>query len=339
MCEQNFLDLARIDVRAAGNVHIRFAASDVQQATLVHATKVAGVEPAAAQGLGGGFGVTVIPLKNCGAAGTDLADFSARALDALFVENGDFHAGAHVTAGADVGVGVIVIRRMHVRGQNGDVAGDLAKPEILHQHLAELLQREFLVGAVHRGTRVDDVAQRAVIVLIDRRVLDEHLDDRGHGKQVGDAMLLDQLPEGFRIEFFAWQQDRCRAARHVDQRVDAGAMRQRGNHDRAVGLARARNQVGQMIVDDKVHLVMRQNSGLGFAGGARGIEEPEGIARLDGFRLRGCAAVLFDQGFVTAFALAWRTDGNDVTQIAGFSADGVGMLRENILDHHGNRVA
>lgn len=71
----------------------------------------------------------------------------------------------------------------------------LAEAEILHQHLAELLQRGFLVLAIHRCARIDDVAQAGMIVLIDGRMLGEHLQDRRHGEDVGDAVLFDQ-PEG-----------------------------------------------------------------------------------------------------------------------------------------------
>ena len=46
MGQQHLLDLARIHVRAAGDVHVRRAAGDVDEAPCVHVAKVAGVEPA-----------------------------------------------------------------------------------------------------------------------------------------------------------------------------------------------------------------------------------------------------------------------------------------------------
>ena len=228
---------------------------------------------------------------------------------------------------------------MHVRGQEGDVAGHFAKTEVLNKHFSELLQRKLLVGAVHRGTRVNDVAQRTVVILIDCRMLDEHLDDGGHGEQVCHAMLLDQLPEGLGVKLLAWQQDRCRAACHVEQRMDSCAVRQRGNDNRSVGFVGARNQVRQMVVDDKRHLVVRQDSGLGLARGARGVKEPERVTGLDGFRAGWRACVPRNQVLIAVLAVTRRTDCDDVTQIAGFRANGVGMLAEEILDDHCDRVA
>ena len=158
MGEENFLNLARINVRAARDIHIRLAPGDVEQAALVHAAEVTGVEPATAQGFGGRFRIAVIALEHCRPARADFADFTARELPALIIQDRDFRPGAYEAAGTDVRVGVIVVRRMHVRRQDGDVAGDFAKPEILNQHFAELLQRELLIGAVHRCACVDDVA-------------------------------------------------------------------------------------------------------------------------------------------------------------------------------------
>ena len=170
-------------------------------------------------------------------------------------------------------------------------------------------------------------------------MLDQHLDDGGHGKQVRDAMLLDQLPEQFWIELFARQQDGRRPAGDVKQRVNSRAVRERCDDDRPVCFVGARDQVGQVIVDDKIHLVMRQNPGLGLSGRARGVEEPERVAGLDGFRLCGRTGMTGDQILVTVLALARRPDRDHVAQIAGFSANRVGVLGEQVFDHHGYGVA
>ena len=50
-------------------------------------------------------------------------------------------------------IGIVQRRRQH-----RDIAGDLAEAEILHQHLAELVQRGLLVLAVHRRARIDHIA-------------------------------------------------------------------------------------------------------------------------------------------------------------------------------------
>ena len=67
---------------------------------------------------------------------------------------------------------------------------------------------------------------------------------------------------------------RRRAARHLRQRVHAGAVRQRRDHQRHVVLGGAGHQVAQMVADDVLHLPMRQHARLRPAGGAGGVEEP-----------------------------------------------------------------
>jgi hypothetical protein len=42
--------------------------------------------------------------------------------------------------------------------QHCDVAGDLAEPEILHQHFSEIIQRVLLVFPVHGSAGIDHIA-------------------------------------------------------------------------------------------------------------------------------------------------------------------------------------
>ena len=170
---------------------------------------------------------------------------------------------------------------MQIGRHHRDVAGDLAEPEILHQHRAELVQRRLLVLAIHRRAGIDHEAQRGVIVFVDRGMLDHHLQNGRHGKDVADAVRLDQ-PERFGdIEFLRRQQDGRHAARRLHELVHAGAMRQRRDHQRGVGLRRARHQVGEMICHHKGHLAVGEHRRLGAAGGAGGEEEPAGIVVID----------------------------------------------------------
>ncbi len=169
---------------------------------------------------------------------------------------------------------------VHGRRENRDAAGHFAESEILHEHLAQLLQRALLVGAVHRSAGVDHIAQRAVVELIDRRILDQHLDDRRHRESVGHAMLLDELPEDLRLELVRGQQHGCRAARNVEQRVDSSAVRQRCHRDRAVVLVGARNEVGKVVGHDESHLPMGQHRRLRPTGRSRGVEVPERRVRI-----------------------------------------------------------
>ena len=112
-------------------------------------------------------------------------------------------------------------------------------------------------------------------------MLDHHLQNGRHGKNVADAVRLDQ-PERFGdIEFLRRQQDGRHAARGLHELVHAGAMRQRRDHQRGIGLRRARHQVGEMICHHKGHLAVGEHRRLGAAGGAGGEEEPAGIVVID----------------------------------------------------------
>ena len=137
-------------------------------------------------------------------------------------------------------LGIVQRRRQH-----RDVAGDLAEAEILHQHLAELLQRGLLVLAVHRRAGIDDVAQRRMVVAVDRGMLDHHLQDGRHGENVADAMRLDQPERLVDVEPLGGQQDGRHAARGLHQLVHAGAVRQRRHHQRGIVLGGAGHEVGR----------------------------------------------------------------------------------------------
>ncbi|MND59413.1 hypothetical protein D3C80_506130 [compost metagenome] len=101
MHEDLFLDLTRVDVRAAGNIHVGGTAGDVNEAVLIAMTEIAGAEPAVAEGLGIGLGVIVIAGKNGGADDADLAGFAGCEFLARFVLNLHLHAGTIKTTGAE----------------------------------------------------------------------------------------------------------------------------------------------------------------------------------------------------------------------------------------------
>ena len=70
-------------------------------------------------------------------------------------------------------------------------------------------------------------------------------------------------------------------ARHLCELVDAGAVRQRRNYQRGIGVGRARHQVAQVVRHHERHLPVGEHGGLGSPGGAGGEEEPARIVVLD----------------------------------------------------------
>ena len=339
MRQQHFLDLARVDVRAARDVHVRFAAGDGEQAALVQAPEVAGVEPATAQGLGSGLGVAVVAGEDGRPAAADFADAAGRYRLQVGVEHGHFHAGAWPAAGADVGVGVGIVGAVHLARQHRDAARHFTETEVLHQHQPELLQRKLLVGAVHRCAGINQVAQRAVVVAIEAVMLDQQLNDRRHREQVADAVLLHQPPEKLGVELVARHQDGGGAAGDIQQHVDAGAVRQRCDRDRTVALRRAWDQIGQVVGNDEGHLPVRQHRGLGPTGRAGGVEEPQRIVRADPGFVRTLAQVLLYQAVDVGLAVGRRTDPDHVGQRWRGRAHGVDMAGEAGLRDHRHRCA
>ena len=220
------LDLARVHVRAAGDVHVGGAPRDVEEALLIHVAEIAGAEPAVPERFRVGVGIVVVAGEDRRAADADLSRLEGRQLAAVLVLDRDLHAGTLITAGADLHART-VLGVMERRRQHRDVAGDLAEPEVLDQHFPELLQRVLLILAVHRGAGVDDVPQRGVVVRVDRRVFGQHLHDRWHGEHVRDAPALNQAPRLVDIEAVTRQQHRLGPARHQHELVYAGSVRQR----------------------------------------------------------------------------------------------------------------
>src|SRR5205085_10610050 len=104
MGENLLLDLSRIDVGAAGDVHVGSTAGDVDKPLLVHMAEIAGTKPAVAKRLRVGFGVVVIAGEHGGADDADLAGLKGFKFAAVIALDRDLHARALETAGADAGL-------------------------------------------------------------------------------------------------------------------------------------------------------------------------------------------------------------------------------------------
>ena len=101
MGQDLLLDLARIDVGAAGDVHVGGAAGDVDKTFLVHVAEIAGAEPAVAKRLRVGLGIVVIAGEHGGTDHADLAGLERLQFAAVIALDRDLHARALETAGAD----------------------------------------------------------------------------------------------------------------------------------------------------------------------------------------------------------------------------------------------
>ena len=111
-------------------------------------------------------------------------------------------------------------------------------------------------------------------------ILDQHLQDCRYGKQVGQAVLLDQREGRLGIELVRRHQHRLAATSDHVQLVHTGPMRQGRQHKRAIILGGTGHQVAQMVGDDEAHLSVSQHRGFRPPGSARGEEQPAGAIPL-----------------------------------------------------------
>src|SRR6202011_846728 len=131
MRENLLLDLPRIDVGAAGDVHVGGAAGDVDEAFFVDMAEIAGAEPAVAKRLRIGVGIVVIAGEHCRPDHADLAGLERLQLAASVVLDRDLHAQPLEPASADPRARAVLLL-MQRAGIDRDVAGDFAEAKILH---------------------------------------------------------------------------------------------------------------------------------------------------------------------------------------------------------------
>src|SRR6266568_1237544 len=160
MAQQHFLDLARIDVAAAGDDHVLRAVAQREEAVFIHAAEIAGMQPAAAQSLGVGRRIFPIAFHDAVAAGHDLADLAGRHFVVIVVDHTDEHAGARHAARAEplapariAGIG------METLGKPGDRHRRLALAVKLIEPRSEEAERLFEIGDIHRPAAVIDRLQ------------------------------------------------------------------------------------------------------------------------------------------------------------------------------------
>ncbi|KAF1852476.1 hypothetical protein Lal_00037208 [Lupinus albus] len=335
MRQQGFLDLARIDVGAARDIHVRGTSGDVEEAILVHMPEVAGMEPVMLEGLGIGLRIVVIAHEDSRSAHTDFTGLEGGQFLSIVVQDGDLHAGTRHAAAAYACLRMGVILEVQIGRQEGDVAGHFAQAVILHQHLAQLLQCMDLVGAIHGCAGIDDVFQRAVIVAVHGLILDQDLDDGGHGEEIVHLVFFHQLPGFLDHQPFGREQDAGRTARGIDHRMHACAVRQRCHYQRARLMREARQQVGQVVGHHEGHLAVREHARLGMAGGAGGVEEPQRIIVIDFGLAERFAAAIGHQRFVIEFARPCVGQGHHMFECGRGGFHRIDIRRETaVVQHH-----
>src|SRR5581483_342216 len=90
--QQDFVDFVRGDVFTAANDDVFDPASQIEIAIVVEKTLIAGAKPSLDEGLGVGFRIIFVSMKNIGTLNDDLAALAVGKVIAGFVQNADAQA-------------------------------------------------------------------------------------------------------------------------------------------------------------------------------------------------------------------------------------------------------
>ncbi|MNQ67973.1 hypothetical protein D3C85_825150 [compost metagenome] len=202
MSPQHLLDLAGIDVEAAGNDHVLFAIGEVQIAFGIDMADVAGMQPTVDDGLGGLLRLLVVTLHDQVAAHAYFTGFTARQ-DLVGVAH-HFDADQRVRA-ADRGqafvVGELVTHQMLVRTKVGDAGRCFGLTIAAGHDRAENLD-SFLQLVYRHGSRaVHQVLHRGEVQLLDTGNFQQPVDHRWRQKELADPALCNGVQHQCRIGF------------------------------------------------------------------------------------------------------------------------------------------
>ena len=268
------LDLAREHVEAAGDHHVLLAVDDVQEALAVEAGDVAGVQPAAGEGLGGLLGQVVVALHHQRGAHAELAGLPGGNGLVVVVEQRHVHPRRRAPAGGEtLGLRQVVLGLLHVRQRHRR----LGLAEVLVEDVAPLLDALAQARRAHRRGAVEDRLQARQIRGRRARRIEQRVDHHRHQHGRGDAVLLDHVEEEIRRE----------AARHVER---AAALQHRDEEGRGRVRERRAHQHAQLLGELPLgHLQHRQvgaaargrHHALGLAGGAAGVVDRAHVVGAD----------------------------------------------------------
>ncbi|OPY93201.1 MAG: hypothetical protein A4E73_00360 [Syntrophaceae bacterium PtaU1.Bin231] len=263
MLVERLVDVARIDVEAAGDDHVLLAVHDVEIAVRVHRGDVAGVAPAVAERVGRLLGPVLVPFHHLGPLDDEFAALAGRhvlhavvQIDDAAERVGDRHAhAAHLAGAARKGVDVRHRRRLrHAEPLDDRRPRDLL--EIVdHLHRQRRASGEGALDAAHVGFFEFGVIQHA----------DVH---GGHERRKGRAELGDRLEERFRLRLG----DQDLRPSHEDREIHGNGkpedveIGKRAQHD--LGRVGKGREPRLELLDLFAEVPVRQHDALGDARGS-----------------------------------------------------------------------
>ena len=191
MAHDDLLDVARVDVDAAGDDHVLLPIHQVEKAILVEIAQVARVEPAVADGQCRQVGALVVARHEHGAAADDLAHLARRHVVAGLVDD------AHLLEGrrhADRGQ---LARRIRLVEDGHEALG---QPVEFVEAIRQTPLQLFLLLLEQRRAHGAETLERAARLLAKVRLVQQRHDLRRHHVDVRDPLAPDRLDEQLRVE-------------------------------------------------------------------------------------------------------------------------------------------
>ena len=196
-------------------------------------------------------------------AHADLAGLAGRDLLVVLVEDLDLAGGDREAAGQkQLGRLRIVVGLAQHRDR---IAFGLAVK--LREHRADPLDALDQPARRHRGSAVQQQFERGEVGLVERGMIEQHIDHGRHEQREIDPLARDGLEHRLRIE--AFQHVHRAAAHQRRQHLGAGDMADRRHREIARRLGNF--EIGQDRAGEAAIFAVMAQRALGFAGGAAGV--------------------------------------------------------------------
>ena len=279
MFQQHLLDLARIDVRAAGNHQILGPVHQRQIPIRVEPSDITGMQPTAPQGFRRGLRIVPVFLHHTVAADQDFPGLAHR--NGVVV--GIRHADLGIREGQSDRPQTLQIARLRrirdgLTFQTGDGHGAFALTVDLDQARTQLRQRGLRVFDIHRSAAID---QRPQITGRAGPAMPGQAIDHGRCREHGGARpALDRVENLRRVEAATFRRHLTAAAGQMRQDVKARPMaHRRGMQDRSARLQTVDGcEIGPGHGGD---IAMGQHRAFGPSGCPGRIEQPGEVVRPD----------------------------------------------------------
>ena len=271
--EEGVFDFERRDVFTAGNDDVLLAVDEGDVAGGVDGGHVTGMEPAVAEGFGGGLGLVPIAEHDAVAASYDFTDGDAILGEVVVVGVNDGELGArHSVAGEGLGdvagvAGEVELGLIDGAGEGGTGFGEaVAGVAVAGEGLFHLADE----GGGRGGTADSDRFEAGEIVVLAGGVIDQDGGHDGDGAEVLDAFSLNEAEE---LEGVKGAEHDVLAAEHGEEVRDAPAVGVEEGDGMHFDGAVFNDAADHGVEGVEVNVAMGEGDTLGAGAGAGGVED------------------------------------------------------------------